>query len=152
VLVGGALFTLLFMGGEKAIEHFIVANDPGLKQLIEEQVQKQQPHNGEPGQALDEGEKQRLRAALVANNALMIAGLSLLLLTPLLVGAIVGYFSGAVRNGAVACGLGTLAVMLMAYQVLYGLVFGLAYAGLGALGALAGRRLRRHLNRTVSSG
>ena len=143
ILIGGALFTLLFMGGEKLIEHFIVANDPILKQLIEEQLEKQTPRNGEPGQELSEGDKQRLRSALMANKPLVLAGLCLFVLTPLLVGGVVGYFSAAVRNGAVGCGLGTVAVMLMSGQVLYGLVFGLLYAGLGALGALAGRHLRR---------
>jgi hypothetical protein len=142
ILIGAALFTLLFMGGEKLIEHLIVANDPVLKQLIEEQVQKQTPRNGQPAQELDAGDKQRLRSALVANKSLVLAGVCLFLLTPLLVGGVVGGFSTAVRNGAVACGLGAFAVLLMSGQVVYGLVFGLLYAGLGALGALAGRRLR----------
>ena len=99
------------------------------------------------GGELDEADKQRLREALMANRSLVWAGLALLLFTPLLIGAIVGYFTAAVRNGAVACGLGTIAVMLMTNQVLYGLVFGLIYAGLGALGSLVGRQLRRHRSR-----
>jgi hypothetical protein len=142
VLVGGALFALLFMGGEKLIEHVIVANDPELKQVIEDQLDKQAAQ-GNSSQEVSEGDKQRLRSALMANRALVVSGLLLMLLTPLLVGGVVGFFTAAARNGAVACGLGMVAVMLMSTNaVLYGLVFGLVYGGLGALGALAGSRLR----------
>lgn len=147
VLIGSALFALLFMGGEKLIEHLIVANDPELRTIIEEQLREQ---STEGGGELGEEDKQRLRAALLANRALVVSGVLLFLLTPLLVGGVVGYFSAAIRNGAVACGLGTLAVMLLSTnEVLYALVFGLAYAGLGALGALAGRQLGRRRSRAV---
>lgn len=150
VLIGSALFALLFMGGEKLIEHLIVADDPELRTIIEEQLREQAAQGGGEGGKIGEAEKQRLRAALLANRALVVSGVLLFLLTPLLVGGVVGYFSGAIRNGAVACGLGTLAVMLLSTnEVLYGLVFGLVYAGLGALGALAGRHLRRRRSHSV---
>jgi hypothetical protein len=151
VLVGGALFALLFLGGEKLIEHFIVANDPVLKQIIEQQLQKQSTAEDTGGQGVSESDKRELRGALMSNRALVLSGVLLFLMTPLLVGGLVGYFTRAIRNGAVSCGLGMVAVMLLSTnKVLYGLVFGLVYAGLGALGALVGRRLRARRSSVAS--
>jgi hypothetical protein len=151
VFFGAAIFALVFIGGEKLIEHMIVANDPALTELIEAQLQKQAAGPGDGQEQVSEIDKQRLRAALLNNRTLVVAGMLLFLLTPLGVGALVGFFTGAIRNGAVACGIGTIAVMFLSTnEVLLGLIFGLVYAGLGALGALAGKRLR--LGRSGQTG
>ena len=127
--------------GDFAIHKWIIASDPELKAMYEN-ITRKDPKN------IQESEQKDLLNLLLKNSAFVAAILMLMIFSPFAVGAVVGYFSGGVLEGAAAMGLAILLILLPAGQAVAGLVVGILFAALGAGGAFLGKMIRAKLKAT----
>ena len=133
LIVGGLLYIAVIGVGQEIVLKVVVEANPELKAAVEE---------GSTAVELTENDKERLRSVLLSHREFIGSLLALILISGLLVGAIVGFFSGGILEGAAALGLAAVFGFLVAGQAVFALAAGPINAGLGALGAILGRKLR----------
>jgi len=139
---GAAILIVLLAVGEHLVERLIVS-DPTLAPLVIEIMKPRELPSHSEREAL-KAKGEQLVQLMLDRDGIVAATVVLLLLPPLLAGFVVGFFSRSIRGGALAVGVGAVAVFAIAQvppAVFLMLVTGLA--ALGLLGAFAGERLAR---------
>ncbi|MDJ0764283.1 MAG: hypothetical protein QNJ97_14985 [Myxococcota bacterium] len=139
ILIGLFFYFIAFSVGQMAIERGMIASNPE-RQAVYEQLQQN------PGE-VTEADQERYRALFMP--VIIVVGI-LILITPLLIGAVVGFYTQSIIEGTVAMGMAALfAFLLNGGQALEGaavaLVAALLNAGLGALGTFAGMAVHRKI-------
>jgi hypothetical protein len=136
-----ALGALLIVAGVSLGDRLIVANIVEKNQALADAYHAQDAKLAR-GAELTEAEKSELRGALLRSPLLLISVASMLLLLPLVVGAIVGRLTGSVRDAAISVAVGMVAGFAVEGTGVLAIAIGaLVYLGLGALSGLMGKRL-----------
>ncbi|MCP4604912.1 MAG: hypothetical protein GY847_31055 [Proteobacteria bacterium] len=139
-IVIGLFLYLAAMGvGEALILKWVVAPNSELRSVIEESTTVKDP------ESLSYEAKERMRSLLFSNTTFIASSLFLILMAPLLIGAIIGFFSGSILEGAAAMGIAAVLVFLNASHPAWALVAGPLNAGLGAAGAFGGLLLQHRI-------
>jgi hypothetical protein len=136
-----ALGALLIVAGVSLGDRLIVANIVEKNQALAEAYHAQDAKLAH-GDELTEAEKSELRGSLLGDPLLLISVASMLLLLPLVVGAIVGRLTRSVRDTAIAVAVGMVAGFAVEGTGVLAIAIGaVVYLGLGALLGLLGKRL-----------
>jgi ribosomal protein L40E len=136
ILIGIAMHLSTVFIGEFIIQKYIIAADPEMKVMYQRLVTTTDPN------AFDEKEIQAFRTRLFASGTFLWLFL-LILVSPLAIGAVVGFFSQGVLDGAAALGFSTVVYCFLQNLILAALVAGPLMAGLGAVGAYGGILVRQ---------
>jgi len=135
VVSGIVVYIIIAMAGEFAIARWVITPNPELKEMVES-AQAQNPDS------LDESEKQKRRSLVLGNKLFWVIGSVLVIGAPVLIGTLVGYSTGRLREGATTMGLAALFYSISQQQLLLGVVAGVFFAALGLCGALLGKRIK----------
>lgn len=141
MLVGIFLYGVAMVVGEFMIVKWIVAPDPELSSMLEEIQSVAQTTTTD----LDDKERDKYRQVLASKSSFVLSLALLALLPPLLAGAVVGYFSERILEGAASMGLAVVLYFLGTGQAVLALVTGPINAGLGAAGSYFGGLLRQRI-------
>lgn len=139
IVIGILLYMAVVAVGEMVVIKWIVAPDPELKAAVEE-LNAQKDSN-----SMSEERRAEIKAMVFGNVKFVAATVLLLLISPVLIGCVVGFFSKGILEGAAAMGLAAVFALFQAGQPAIALIAGPVYAGLGVLGALGGRVIFRRI-------
>ncbi len=143
IIIGGLLFFMAISVCEGILERWVIPQEPELQTLFNEVAAV-----GDPS-SITESDKERFRSVLLSNASFLRSATLVVILAPVLIGLLVGFFSGGIREGAVSLGAGTLILLFMAgqYDPIILVISSLLIGGLGTLGAFTGYKLARLLKR-----
>ena len=139
IVLGITFHLTIITVGELIIQKYVIAAEPDLKVMYERIIASKDP------QSIGEGAIRDFRTRLF-QQVPVVALLLLILISPLLIGAVVGFFSGGVLEGAAAMGISAVIYFFVQNLLAPTLVAGPLFAGLGAAGAYGGVVLRRKLS------
>ena len=145
IAVGAIVLWGLVSVGELLIARYIIAPNDGLTEAMERagEIQKRKDLASEEDERemeILDTEKDEVRSILLGSVGVIVSLVVLLLLIPFAVGAVVGRFSGRVKDGALACAAGMVIVAVTRGTMIMALIALVLYLGIGALGGLVGRR------------
>ena len=145
IAVGAIVLWGLVSIGELLIARYVIAPNDVLTEAMERagEIQKRQDlEESDDEQAMEtlDTEKDEVRSILLGSMGVLVSLALLLLFIPFMVGAVVGRFSGHVKDGALACAAGMLIVAVTRGTMIGAVVAIVLYLGIGALGGLVGRR------------
>lgn len=133
-LIGLILYIATVEGSESLILKSVFEPNPELSQILDDM------EKGEL-EPLPDNEKQRLRGVLLSNPIFMGSLIAVVLIIPLIIGALVGVMSNGILEGAVALGVAAIYIAIAdAGQVAILIVALPLDVGLGAAGAWLGLR------------
>ena len=145
IAVGAIVLWGLVSVGELLIARYIIAPNDGLTEAMERagEIQKRKDLASEEDERemeILDTEKDEVRSILLGSVGVIVSLVVLLLLIPFAVGAVVGRFSGRVKDGALACAAGMVIVAVTRGTMIMAIIALVLYLGIGALGGLVGRR------------
>ncbi len=144
IFLGIAVHVFSIHLGVFAIVKLFIEPDPAMKTTIEKTIEAAK-NGGVEKTAILESLPPDTQSRLSMIRTILI---SLLIVIPLLIGGVTGYFARSILEGAASMGLSAVLIPVLNGAAEFAIVWGPINAGMGALGAYAGYRLAIRLRPT----
>lgn len=138
ILLGVLLYVGLSVLGQFAVERWIVSGDPDLKLAYEQLL------DANAARHMTEEQQEAASQVILNNSSFLAVVVAIQILTPLLIGVLIGFFSRGILDAAASMGLAVIILLIgSGGGVVAALVAAPLSSGLGALGGLLGARVLR---------
>jgi hypothetical protein len=132
IVLGIALHVMIIQAGTFSIIKFFIEPHPELKDRLEQVREAASAGDGMADAKILEETTDEVRSKM---NTVLMLFLLLIGLTPILLGAAIGFYTGRILEVAAAMGLSAVLIPLLDNAAAFAVVWGPVNAGLGALGA-----------------
>jgi hypothetical protein len=137
-MLGIGIHVICIHFGVFAVIKYLIEPDPELKARLEQAIESSQLSENTVEMDISAGASDGLKSKLSTIRLLVI---TLLVLVPIGIGLVIGFFTGNILEGAASMGLSAVLIPLLNNAAVYAVFWGPVNSVLGALGAFMGYRL-----------